>query len=952
MDAEQWRQIKPILDSALELTPAARRDFLNTVCVDTALRREVDSLLLAHDQADPNVLRPGAWLSADSDEELRFRLPPGKRIGAYEILEEIAQGGMGAVYRAVRADGQYTQQVALKIIRAELGGQFTAARFRNERQILARLDHPNIARILDGGVTADGLPYFVMEFIDGLPITDYCCRYQLSIDARLKIFRTVCSAVHYAHQHLVIHRDIKPVNILITSDGVPKLLDFGIAKILDPSLLPEGTDVTAASGWLMTPEYASPEQFSGGDITTATDVYSLGLVLYELLAGRRAYSFTSHGTLEMARAVLETDPEKPSAAREPHRLSGDLDNITLKAIRKEPAARYTSVEQFSEDIRRHLEGLPVLARRSTLGYRCWKYVLRHRIGVAAAALILALLLAGIWSTRREAEIARGNELRAESRFNDVRQLANSLIFEMHDSIQNLPGATNARNLLLSRAVQYLDSLAKESSGDSGLQRELAAAYERVGDVECQPRAASLRDSDGALKSYRKSLGLREALAKNYHGDVQLMLGLAASSRKVAEVMVDTGDVNGALDHASRAIAIASSIRGGSASNEKARLTELLSDYLTRGVIEYNSIPRGGLQRPEPALQDYRRGLELASELLAVDPGNRSAVHQKAVIQERIGRILLRTGHPEEALKELSASLDIFHSLASDANDAGAQRNLAASLSMYGDGLSFEGRFRDALAYYRQELAIFQRLSEADPNDLNARISLGGSFYDVGACLMRQGKLMEALGLIQRARTIEEESIARDPKSTAVLSILGDYRMAEAETLVRMDQPARALESYRAAEAIYGKLVRLDEHNVDARVMAAAAEARTGATLLKIGELAQARQIFKEAIKASEPVVNSASPDHEALCTLAMAYAGLGNVASRFAVRSHDKAEQTAYWTEARSWYEKSLPVWEAIQNRHGFIDPNGFEIADPASVASALRQTTAKLQRISKPGDR
>jgi non-specific serine/threonine protein kinase/serine/threonine-protein kinase len=677
-------------------------------------------------------------------------------------------------------------------------------------------------------------------------------------------------------------------------------------------------------------------------------------------------------THEIARIVLETDPENPSISIQPEdamresvsgmrgetpeklhrRLSGDLDNITLKAIQKEPGSRYTSVEQFSEDIRRHLEGLPVLARSSTLAYRCWKYVLRHRIGVAAAALILLSLLTGIASTWREAEIARANERRAESRFNDVRQLANSLIFEMHDSIQNLPGATNARNLLLSRALQYLDSLAKEASGDSGLQRELAAAYERVGDVECQPRAASMRDSEGALKSYGKSLALRETLAKNYPGDVQDAIGLAAISRKVSDLMADSGDVKSALEHASQAIAAASSISTPDVSGRKALLTELLSDYIARGLVEYNSIPRGGLQRPEAAFEDYRRGLDLASQLLAVDPGNRSAVHQKAVIQERVGRILLRTGQPAEALKELSASLDSFRNLALDANDARAQRNLAASLSMFGDALSFHGRFPDALRYYREELMIFQRLSEADPNDVNARMSLGGSLYDVGACLMRQGRLVDALALIQRARTIENEIIAHDPKNTAAWSILGDYYLAEAETLIRMRQPARALESYRAAGAIYGKLVGWDEHNVDARVMATATEARTGATLLQIGELAQAQEIFRAAIQASEPLVNTASPDHEALNTLAIAYAGLGQVASRLAVRSHDKTEQTAYWNEARSWYEKSLPVWEAIQNRHGFIDPNGFEIADPAAVASALRQTTATLQRIARQGYR
>src|SRR6266446_7992167 len=296
-----------------------------------------------------------------------------------------------------------------------------------------------------------------------------------------------------------------------TSDGVPKLLDFGIAKILDPSLLAENAAATLAGLWVMTPEYASPEQLRGEAITTATDVYSLGLVLYELLAGHRAYHLASHLPHEIARAVLETDPEKPSTAirrkdeiaeqgkeKAPptpglisglradspeklhRRIAGDLDNIVLKAIRKEPRERYNSADQLSEDIRRHLEHLPVLARKSTVAYRCRKYVLRHKIGVTAALLVFVSLLSGFALTLREARIARANEIRAEKRFNDVRRLANSLMFEVHDSIRDLPGATAARKLIIQRAQEYLDSLAQESKSDPALLRELASAYSKLG----------------------------------------------------------------------------------------------------------------------------------------------------------------------------------------------------------------------------------------------------------------------------------------------------------------------------------------------------------------------------------------------------------------------------------------------------------------------------------------
>jgi tetratricopeptide (TPR) repeat protein len=521
------------------------------------------------------------------------------------------------------------------------------------------------------------------------------------------------------------------------------------------------------------------------------------------------------------------------------------------------------------------------------------------------------------------------------------------MFEIHDSIRNLPGATAARKLLTSRALQYLDSLAKEASGDDGLRRELATAYERVGDVQGKPRTPSLGDTKGALESYRKSLALRQALARN-PGDVQDLLGLAGISREISELLAVSGDVNGALEYANQAVAVASSISNTDAAGREARLTELLSDYIARGVIEYSSIPRGGLQRPEAALQDYQRGLETATELLKYNPNNRSAVHQKAVIYERRGRILLLTGQPD-AIQHLRVSLDIFRTLAADPNDAHAQRNLGASISMFADALSFDGRFREALAYYREELTIFQKLSNADPNDLNARMSLGGSYYDVGACLMRQGRLGEALMLIQHARSVAEESVAVDPKSVVEWGALADCRIAEAETFGRMDQPSKALQSYRAARAIYTKLSRSDEHDVDARLMGAATDAKIAATLLQPGDLVPAQEIFRQAVEASEPAANAFPPNQEAQYTLAAAYAGLGDIASRFAVSSPNPAQRTAHWTEATSWYEKSLLIWRAIPNRNrGFIDPNGFDAGDPEVVASALRRSTAALQQIAK----
>src|SRR5258708_6537362 len=581
MTGERWQQIRRAFDEVVLLPALERTTHLDRVCAgDAEVRREVESLLIAHEAAESvflNVPAVNLKLSVDT-----FAAPTrvGRGIGAYDILEEIGHGGMGEVYRAGRADGHYEQEVAIKLVR---GGYDTASvleRFRHERQILASLDHPNIGRLLDGGTAEDGIPYLVMELIQGTPIDQYCDAQKLTVSERLRLFLQVCSAVQYAHQRLVIHRDIKPGNILVTRQGVPKLLDFGIAKIFDPAI-----NSAATIAGPMTPEYASPEQILGEPITTATDVYSLGVVLFQLLTGRSPYPKNTHLPHEFARAICELEPEQPSTivarrdvspgaisesasevprsdelpkgpresspAKLRRRLSGDLDTITLRALRKEPQRRYASVEQFAEDIRRHLEGLPITALRDSWRYRARKFTVRHKLGVAATVLVLTAVLGGVAATVREARIAAANERRAEQRFNDVRKLANSLMFEIHDAIGDLPGSTAARRLLVTRALEYLDSLSAQSKGDTSLQKELAAAYQRVGDVLGYPYAANLGDKPRALQSYRNALAIREPMirvaANGSAQDLQLQRDLVGNYIRVAQVQETAGNFPAALE---------------------------------------------------------------------------------------------------------------------------------------------------------------------------------------------------------------------------------------------------------------------------------------------------------------------------------------------------------------------------------------------------------------------
>jgi WD40 repeat protein/serine/threonine protein kinase len=440
MTEEQLQLAKEIYQTAAERERAEWPSLLDDACRDDAeLRAEVEDLL-SYLPGSENFIEQPPLGDLSLAGSIAQTLAAGRRIGPYEVLEEIGRGGMGAVYLAVRADDEFDKQVAIKLVWPGFDSAEIIKRFRQERQILANLDHPNIARLLDGGTTEEGWPYLVMEYVDGVPITEYCDERQLSVAERLKLFQQVCAAVQYAHRNLVVHRDLKPGNIFVTRDGAVKLLDFGIAKILDPSLRPDALSLTHTGMYAMTPEYASPEQARGENITTASDVYSLGVTLYELLTGVHPFRFKTRALHEMLRTICEDEPARPSlvcstafrrkdtelppeggttnflSAHEDtpdklrRRLRGDLDSIILKAMRKEPEQRYASVEQLSEDTGRHLAGQPVIARKGSTGYRARRFIRRHKAGVAATAALALALIAGmivvLWQAGREREQAR------------------------------------------------------------------------------------------------------------------------------------------------------------------------------------------------------------------------------------------------------------------------------------------------------------------------------------------------------------------------------------------------------------------------------------------------------------------------------------------------------------------------------------------------------------------
>ena len=777
-----------------------------------------------------------------------------RRIGPYRILRELGQGGMGVVYLAARADEQFRKRVALKVIRSGAASEEVVRHFKRERQILAGLDHPNIAKLLDGGTTDDGLPYFVMEHIEGEPLLAYCDSRKLPVAERLKLFQAICSAVQYAHRNLVVHRDLKPGNILVAEDGSPRLLDFGIAKLLNPELAGEAPTATAL---VMTPAYASPEQASGGRVTTATDVYSLGVVLYELLTGHLPYRLLSRQPLEILKAISEQEPEKPSTAvgrtedvtappggvalhvtpdrvsstregtpdRLQRRLRGDLDNILMLALRKEPPRRYASVEAFSDDIRRYLEGLPVKARQPTAGYRAGKFVRRHVAGVAASAVFVVLLIGfavamAVQSARvaRERDLAEKERAAAQQERETAQRVSAFLVdlFRVSDPSRARGNTITAREVLDRGTTKIATELKDEPEVRATLMTTMGGVYSNLGLY------------DKALPLLEEALQTRKAALGNEHIDV------AKSLNSLANLLRVRGDYPGAVARHREALAMLRKLVG----NEHAEVARNLNNLALALSAMGDYAASEALQREALAMQRKRFGNEHTSVALAL--------MNLAIVLENQGDYAGAEPLHREALAMKRKLLG---------NDDPA---VASSLTNLANTLYGKGDYTGAEALGRETIALRRKL-------------LGNEHPDLARSLNNLADVLMAKGDYSGAENVSREAVAMGRR------LLGDgnpelaiFLVTHAEALCRAQKPADGESFARQSLAIFRKGLPAGHPHI------AVAESVLGGCLILSRRYMEAEPLVLGSYPVIEAKMGERSPEtRKALQRIVALYDGWG-----------------------------------------------------------------------------
>ena len=808
MDKSTWSRLRPVLEAALEHPPQEREAFVRSALpADEGLCDQALGYLRSETDAE-GVLEIETPIGAVTGVPVI-----GATIGPWRLVREVGRGGMGAVWLAARTGEAFDQQVALKLIPGHLSTDEVRRRFQREQRVLAGLEHPGIARLVDAGETADGRPYLAMEFVDGRPIDEWCAARDLDLAGRLALFRRVCDAVEYAHQKLVVHRDLKPGNILVDAGGNPKLLDFGIARLLE-----DDSDPTRTGELRYTPHYASYEQVRGERVGTRSDVYSLGVVLFELLTGERPYRFDTGDPNEVLRVLAERDPRRPSsvAKREARRLEGDLDAICLCALRQDPARRYGSVEAFSADLARHLDGLPVVARPDTLAYRSAKFLRRHGVSVGAALVVLLALVAGLVATTHQyqrAEQARAAEAdqktlaleraaqlerlaaelvreqaEAERHFADVRQFATALIFDVEQALQR-EGPTQARERLVNLGLQHLDQLAAEANKGAvevdGLRAELAAAYLRMGDVLGARIGQHLGRTADAARAYERALELiegdDEALDLRHGG----WLLAADAGHKLANARIALGQpaaARTALEDALGSVELA-------LTDPDAADADLVLAGAVIGLLRMLDTQAGQLESADRLLEQE---LDVTARLLERHPDRPSALHARAISLLAAANLCdvrreraLSAEHTEQACLLLEQAVERAP------GQAALRRVLCTARVQLAESLTQADRPDEAVWLLEETLEWIQELVAADPTDQQLQRDAAIAWLHLARTRLALDDDEGALAAATSSLAIAEAAAARDRENVDLGAICAGAALAQSRALLGLDRTEQA-----------------------------------------------------------------------------------------------------------------------------------------------------------------
>jgi non-specific serine/threonine protein kinase/serine/threonine-protein kinase len=739
LTAERWKRINDLFHEYLELSPEKqlqRIEELRQHAPEEA--EELQGLLDAH-------LNSSTFLSGTVADDISVR--KGERVGPWEIEKEIGRGGMSTVFLAKRIDGRFDRKVAIKFLHGLFPGKNTADRMKAEQSILAKLDHEHICKLLDAGITSNGRPYFIMEYIDGVSIDQYCRENKLSIDEILDLFEQICEAVRYAHQRLIVHRDLKPGNIMVGSNGKIKLLDFGISKIVseEPELDITGTKTALH---LMTPEYASPEQVRYDPVTTSTDIYSLGLVLYKLLTGSFPYDLDQKTPLEIGNTILESEPFKPSTvtlrrdgqdrknggdsqiSKLSKSLQGDLDNIMLMALRKDPERRYSSVDQFLRDIRNFRSDRPVQARPESPLYLAGKFVKRNRAGVIMAASVAIILCLAVIFSIRQASIANTQREIAENRLYDIRDLTGSLMFDIHDAIVPLPGSTPARELIADQVSEYLDRLSEVEGDSPELNVQLAASYRKIGDLLGNPTTSNLGRAEEALMSYeRAEEHLMRASGRHFDESAEVTRQKAVLFEKKSDVLSSMGELEEAELLQRESVSLFERLMRESVDtiSEFSYAISLLKLGDLLGHPNFTS-----LGMPDSSLKYYHQAETIFSKQFDESPNDLQNVRYAGLIFERLGVVQDYLGLDDQALQNLQASAD-FRDLyiEMDPLNTNAIRDRAIGYEKMGKIYQQQGRLEEAKLSFEEAFETYEWLSRSDPQNTSASQTLAVSHIHLG-----------------------------------------------------------------------------------------------------------------------------------------------------------------------------------------------------------------------------